>query len=113
MTIRAEFRNGAVIEGGKVLGNIKNGVVRQGSSSYGDVLGTVKNGIEIREGKSSYGSVIATVKDGVIKRGYSSIGKVKNGVVQVGGQEFIIKGMEREYDADIVAACHFLLKKCL
>jgi len=52
---------------------------------------------------------MANFKDGVIRNGSSisagnPIGKVSN---------FTIKGMERELDAEIVAAYHFLVKKII
>jgi hypothetical protein len=52
---------------------------------------------------------VANFRDGVIKNGSSlgagsTIGKVK---------DFTIKGMERELDAEIVAAYHFLVKKLI
>ena len=97
-----------------MLGNLKDGIIRKSSYSTtgsGNAVCNVKDDI-IRE--SSYtskgsGNAIGNVKDGyVYKSTYTSkgsgtkIGKVK---------DFTIPGMEREHDAEIVAAYHFLVKK--
>jgi len=109
----ANFREGVVRDGmsvgsGNALGNIKDGVIRNGSSvGSGSALGNVKNGV-IRDGSSKgSGRAIINVKGDTVRNGSSlgsgnPIGKVK---------DFSIKGMERELDADIVAAYHFLVKR--
>jgi hypothetical protein len=62
----------------------------------------------IRDGSSKgFGNALFNVKDGVVRDGSSlgfgkTIGKIS---------DFTIKGMERELDAEIVAAYHFLVKK--
>jgi len=64
----------------------------------------------IRTGSSlGSGSTIGNVKDGVVRNGSSkgsgsTVGKVA---------DYMIKGMERERDDEIVAAYHFLVKKFL
>lgn len=106
----ANFMNGVVLDGpaGKALGNVKDGVIRDGlSKGAGRALGNIKDGI-IRDGSSKgAGKASMNVKLGVIRDGSSSgagrtIGKAS---------DFSIKGMERELDAEIVAAYHFLVKK--
>ena len=106
------IRDGRSIGSGSILGNVKGGLIRKGNSSSlgsGSIVGNVKDGL-IREGSSSSlgsGSIIGNIKNGDVYKGSSSslgsgskIGKVK---------DFTIPGMEREHDAEIVAAYHFLL----
>ena len=85
---------GAAIYASGISSSIKDGVIREGSSSG---LGT--------------GRPVGNVKDGVVRAGSSSglgTGSTKGKVSQ-----YSIKGMERESDAEIVAAYHFLVKKFL
>jgi len=102
------IRDGSSIGSGRALGNIKDGVIRDGSSlGSGRALGNVKDGI-IRDGSSrSSGRALFNVKGDVVRNG-SSLGS-GNMIGKVG--DYSIKGMERELDADIVAAYHFLVKK--
>jgi len=74
------------------MANFKDGIIRDGSSvGSGSALGNVKDGI-IRTGNCSPAGC------------GSEKGKVK---------DYTIKGMEREDDAEMVAAYHFLVKKFL
>ena len=74
------------------MSNFKDGVIRDGSSAgAGSALGNVKDGVVRAGSGTSQGSG-------------STKGKVK---------DYTIKGMEREDDAEIVAAYHFLVKKFL
>ena len=84
---------------------VKDGKIRKGSSTGTTPLGNVKDG-KIREGSSTGATPILNVKDGKVRKG-SSTGTTPIGKVQ----DFMIKGMERELDAEIVAAYHFLIKK--
>lgn len=108
------IRDGSSIGNGSVLGNVKNGVVRKGTSSSlgnGDIQGNVKDGV-IRKGTSSSlgnGDVILNIKDGYVRAGTSS--SPGNGDKKGAVNEFAIKGMERELDSEMVAAYHFLVKK--
>ena len=109
----ANFKDGVIRDGtsvgsGHALGNIKDGVIRNGTSAgSGSALGNVKDGV-IRDGSSKgSGRAILNVKGDTVRNGSSvgsgsAIGKVN---------DFTIKGMERELDAEIVAAHHFLVKK--
>jgi hypothetical protein len=90
------------------MANFKDGIIREGSAhGVGKSLGNIKDGI-IREGSAhGVGKSLLNVKNGVVREGSSlgigrTIGKVS---------DFTIKGMERELDAEIVAAYHFLIKK--
>ena len=100
----------------KIVGNVKDHIFRQGTFSSpgcGTIVGNVKNDI-IREGTFSSagcGKVIGSVKNGYVFRGSSSSAGVGTKVDKVGS--FTIPGMERESDADIVAAYHFFIKKFL
>ena len=96
------------------MANFKDGVIRDGSSAgTGAPLGNIKGGV-IRQGSSSglgTGRPVGNVKDGVVRAGSSSglgTGSTKGKVSQ-----YSIKGMERESDAEIVAAYHFLVKRFL
>ena len=108
------IRSGRPIGSGSILGNIKGGIIRQGSSSSlgsGKIVGNVKDGV-IREGTSSglgSGKVIGNVKNGYVYKGSSSSAGSGTKVGQV--KDFTITGMEREKDEDMVAAYHFLVKK--
>lgn len=73
---------------GRALGNVKNGIIRNGSSK-------------------GAGKALMNVKSGVVKDG-SSLGAGRT-IGKIG--EYTIKGMERELDAEIVATYHFLVKK--
>lgn len=111
------FSNGIIKKGsmspgsGIPVGNIKNGIIRSGGSSS-PAIGNVKDGI-IRSGGGSSspgtGTPIGNVKDGIIRAGNSAsmgcgiqLGKVR---------DYMIKGMEREPEAEIVACYHFFIKK--
>ncbi|MGG7056413.1 hypothetical protein [Nitrosomonas sp. ANs5] len=90
------------------MANFKDGVIKDGSSKgTGKALGNVKDGV-IKDGLSKgTGKALFNVKGDIVKNGSSlgigsTIGKVC---------DFTIKGMERELDAEIVAAYHFLVKK--
>ena len=67
------------------MANYKDGKIREGNSTASTPLGNIKDG-KIRKGSSTASSPLGNVKD------------------------FTIKGMERELDAEIVAAYHFLIK---
>lgn len=70
------------------MGNVKDGIIRDGSSKgAGKAILNVK-GDTVRDGSS-----LGTGK---------TIGKIS---------DFTIKGMERELDPEIVATYHFLIKK--
>ena len=103
-----------VLRDGKVLGNIKNGVVRQGTSTNpggGKAIGNVKEGV-IREGTSTNagsGKAVGKVKDGIVRKGTSTlagggsrIGKVK---------DYDYKGYDSVSEGDAVAIYHFLIKE--
>lgn len=99
-----------------MLGNIKGGVIRRGTSSSpgsGQVVGNVKDDV-IREGTSSTlgsGRVIGSVKGGVVFKGSSSTAGSGTKLGRL--PDYTAKGMERERDGEIVAAHHFLVKKFL
>ena len=108
-----DLKNG-VLRDGRIIGNIKNGVIRKSSSSSpgaGTILGNVKNCI-IRRGSSSSigsGAVIGNVKAGVIRKGSSSslgsgttIGKVN---------DIEIKGISAVAESEAVAMYHFLVEE--
>lgn len=107
-------RDGSSIGNGTILGNIKNGIIRKGTSSSagnGDIQGNVKGGV-VRKGASSSignGDIIMNIKDGVVRVGSSS--SLGNGDKKGSADDYAIKGMERELDADMVATYHFLVKK--
>lgn len=114
------FKDGVIREGntgignGNILGNIKDGVIRKGNyagTGAGTILGNVKNGI-IREGSNAgagVGKILGNVKDGTIREGNNAESGVGNIIGR--SRDFMIKGMEREDEAEIVAAYHFLGKK--
>ena len=94
--------------------NFKDGIIRDGSSiGSGSVLGNIKGGI-IRKGSSStpgYGNAIGNVKNDYVYKGSSTSAGYGTKVGQV--KDFTIRGMEREKDEDMVACYHFLVKKFL
>ena len=49
------------------------------------------------------------IKDGIVRVGSSS--SLGNGDKKGSSDDYAIKGMERELDADMVATYHFLVKK--
>jgi hypothetical protein len=111
----ANFKDGVVRDGssigtGKAMGNIKDGIIRDGSSKgSGRALGNVKDGI-IRDGSSKgSGKVQFNVKGDIVKNG-SSLGAGRTIGKAI---DFWIKGMERELEAEMVAAYHFLVKKII
>jgi len=115
----ANYKDGIIRDGrikgtGKVLGNIKEGIVRESSSSVkgtGKVVGNIKDDI-IRESSSSVkgtGKIILNLKDGVVRKSSSSVRGTGSKIDKV--DAFMIDGMERELDSEIVAAYHFLIKK--
>jgi hypothetical protein len=86
------YRNGSSEGSGSVVGNIKNGVVRKGSSSSlgsGSVVGNIKNGVVKKGSSSSLGSG-------------STIGKTK---------DYAFKGSSSVGEAEAVALYHFLEKE--
>ena len=113
VAMEANYNNGVIRDGssmgfGKVLGNVQNGLVRDGSSmGFGKVVGNVQDGL-VRDGSSmGFGKVVLNITDDYVRNGSSlgfgkTVGKVR---------DFTIKGMERELDAAMVAAYHFLVKK--
>ena len=111
-----KFNKGIVYIDNKIVGNVKEHVFRQGTSSTpgtGTVDGNVKNDV-IRAGLSSTlgtGSILGNVKNEYVYRGSSSTPGTGTRVDKV--SKFTIPGMERESDADIVAAYHFFIKKFL
>ena len=94
--------------------NFKDGIIREGRSiGYGSILGNIKGGI-IRKGSSStpgYGNAIGNVKNDYVYKGSSTSVGYGTKVGQV--KDFTIPGMEREKDEDMVACYHFLVKKFL
>lgn len=102
------IRDGSSVGSGNALGNIKDGVIRSGASKgSGNALGNIKDGI-IRNGSTKgSGNALFNVKGDVVRNG-SSLGS-GNIIGKVG--DYSIKGMERELDAEIVAAYHFLVKR--
>jgi hypothetical protein len=85
-----ELKNG-VLRDGSVVGNVKNGVIRKGSSSNagsGSVVGNVKGGV-IRKGSSSNAG------------GGSTCGKTK---------DYSFKGASTVGEAESVALYHFLVR---
>ncbi|GHU14600.1 hypothetical protein FACS189441_4600 [Betaproteobacteria bacterium] len=102
----ASFKDGVVFDGSRKVGNVKDGIIRDGSSpGFGKALGNIRDDV-VRDGSTrGSGHVLFVVKNGAVRAGSSSgrnIGKVSS---------FAIKGMERELDVTIVAAYHFLVKK--
>jgi hypothetical protein len=110
------------------MANFKDGIIREGSSiGSGSALGNIKDHIVRSGGYLGGGSAVGNIKDGIIREGgYAGGGKaifnVKDGIVRDGGylgggkqigkvSDYKIIGMERELDADIVAAYHFFVKK--
>ena len=74
--MEANFKDGIIRDGnrmgsGTILGNIKDHIVRKGTSSVkglGDIQGNIKDGI-IRQGTSSsvgHGTIILNIKDGIV-----------------------------------------------
>ena len=109
-----EFKNGVIKDGGRVIGNVKNDVIREGSSSSpgsGRVIGNVKNDV-IREGSSSSpgsGRVIGNVKGGVVRRGSSS--SAGSGSTVGKTRDYSIKGANYVDEAIAVACYHFLIRR--
>ncbi|MDR3054962.1 MAG: hypothetical protein LBU53_06110 [Zoogloeaceae bacterium] len=106
----ASFKDGIVFDGSRKVGNVKDGIIRDGASlGSGKALGNVKDDV-VRDGSTKgSGRVLFNVKNGTVREdnGWGrgrSIGKTSS---------FAIKGMERELDATIVAAYHFLVKKII
>jgi hypothetical protein len=131
----ANFKDGLIRDGdtvghGKILGNIKDGVIRAGGYDlvgHGRVVGNAKNGV-IRAGigNAGTGSVIGNVKEGIIKVGNhiqagfgEPIGHIDDCVIKDGITSGIgktigkVKGAEVCEDEEIVAAYHFLVKEIL
>ena len=115
----ANYKNGIIRDGasigiGKILGNLKDSIVREGTystSGHGKIVGNIKNDI-IREGTYStagHGKIILNEKNGDVRKGtYSTAG---HGTKIGKTKDYYIKGMERELDSEIVAVYHFLIKK--
>ena len=115
----ANYKDGIISEGfqigsGTALGNISDGIIREArnysSIGTGTCVGNVKDGIIYKGNYSSqgYGDNLGNVKDGIIYKGsWSSPGHGDN-IGRV--SDFKIEGMEREPEAIMVAAYHFLVK---
>jgi len=109
-----EFRNGVIKDGGRVVGNVKRDVIREGSSSSpgsGRVVGNVKRDV-IREGSSSSpgsGRVIGNVKGGVVRRGSSS--SAGSGSKLGKTRDYSIKGADYVDETIMVACYHFLVRR--
>jgi hypothetical protein len=104
------IRDGSTIGSGKVLGNIFGGLIREGDArGSGNVLGNVKNGI-VRDGSTvGSGDVLFNVKAGKVRDGATlAVGNAFGRLC-----DFPILGMEREPQAEMVAAHHFFVKKIL
>ena len=87
-----EFKNGVIRNGGRCVGNVKNDVIREGSSSStasGKCVGNVKGGVVRRSSSSSAGSG-------------SKVGKTR---------DYSMKGADYMDEAAKVACYHFLVRK--
>ena len=87
-----EFKNGVIRNGGRCVGNVKNDVIREGSSSSpgsGKCVGNVKGGVVRRSSSSSAGSG-------------SKVGKTR---------DYSIKGANYVDEAIVVACYHFLVRR--
>ena len=87
-----EFKNGVIRSSGKCVGNVKNDVIREGSSSSpgsGKCVGNVKGGVVRRSSSSSAGSG-------------SKVGKTR---------DYSIKGANYVDEAIVVACYHFLVRR--
>ena len=88
--------------------NFVDGVVRTGSfKGMGEPLCNVVDGVVKTGAWKEMGQGLFNVLDGVAREGTmkglgTSLGKVN---------KFAIKGMEKELDAEMVAAYHFFVKK--
>ncbi len=87
-----EFKNGVIKDGGRVVGNVKRDVIREGSSSSpgsGRVIGNVKGGVVRRGSSSSAGSG-------------SKLGKTR---------DYSIKGADYVDETIMVTCYHFLVRR--
>ena len=109
-----EFKNGVIRNGGRCVGNVKNDVIREGSSSSpgsGKCVGNVKNDV-IREGSSSSpgsGKCVGNVKGGVVRRSSSSSAGSGSKVGKT--RDYSIKGANYVDEAIVVACYHFLVRR--
>lgn len=104
------YKDGIIHENseyGNAIGNIDNGVIRDGwCIGNGNALGNVDNGV-IRDGwcignGNAIGNVDGnTIRDGWCQGNGSEIGNVR---------DYIIHGME-DRPAEMVACWHFLIRK--
>jgi len=92
-----KFQNGDIRENGILIGKLRNNEIR---NNMGTLIGKTRNDDEIR---NSMGTLIGKVKDGIVRSSIGTrIGNVK---------DYMIDGMQREKDVNMVAAYHFLVKK--
>ena len=120
-TLQYNYKNGIIRESnanalgtGDVLGNLKDDIIRSGSAAAkgtGRVVGNTKNGVIFESSSAAVGTgrPIGSVKNGYVFKGSANAAGTGSRIGKV--EDFVINGMEREKDENIIAAWHFLVKK--
>ncbi|MBR6000881.1 MAG: hypothetical protein IK089_06470, partial [Oxalobacter sp.] len=108
-----EFKNGIIYSNSRAVGNIKDGIIRQGTwttAGHGTIIGNVKDGV-IWQGNWStpgHGTIIGNVRDETVRKGtWSTAG---HGTVIGKTRDYKIKGMD-DIKSELMVACYHFFEK--